>query len=270
MPTSDASARWTPDGMELGTAAAAARGVSRRLPTSGRPGSIIPVPADPPTHRPSESVPERARAYFEAFAADYDAAATEAGWEPNELLAGALADVGPVRTALDLACGTGSTLAVVRRAFPDAGLTGVDLAGGMLERARATLPDARHVHQDIADFAAAGARAGERFDLVTCIGGLEFTEDLPGVLEDVRRLVRPGGHLVITYEPVVLGWEPQALRAETNLGSNGLGLTTIRWEPGEVTAGFAGWREVSNRLVVAYQRDGLPTIYGWLQYQRPA
>ncbi len=219
------------------------------------------MPVDPQT----DPVLDRARAYFEEFAGDYDGAAAEAGWMPNDLLAEALETVRGVRTAVDLACGTGSSLAVVRRAFPEADLVGVDLSASMIDRARTRVPGTRLVQADAADYA---EMTEERFDLVTAVGGFEFTPDLPDLLERVRRLVRPGGDLVFTYEPEITGWEPQAARAETNLGSNGLDLTTLRWEPGEVAAGFEGWRQVRDRLVVAYRRDGLPTVYGWLHYRR--
>ena len=95
---------------------------------------------------------------------------------------------------------------------------------------------------------------GGSFDVVTAVGGFEFTPDLPGLLDGVRRIVAPGGHLVLTYEPVLAGWRPQERRVETNLGANGLELTTFRWEPGEVAAGFTGWRTVRSELLAAYLR----------------
>jgi SAM-dependent methyltransferase len=222
-------------------------------------------------HPRSVPVLDRARAYFDQFAGAYDAAATEAGWLPNEILAddlapGPLLDGDPVIAALDLGCGTGRTLAVLRRAFPFAELVGVDCSSAMLAIARNRVPRTRYVGADIADFAAAADR---EYDLVTAIGGFEFVADLPSVLDGVRSLVRPGGHLVLTFEPVVVGWPPQAARIETNLGDNGLELTTVRWEPGEVDDGFRGWTQVNSRLIVAYRRDGLPTLYGWRHYRRP-
>ena len=175
--------------------------------------------------------------------------------------------------AVDVACGTGATLAVVRRAFPEAALTGVDISERMLERARTRVPGAAYVHADVATFAgAAVGDPGARFDLVTSVGGLEFTADLPIVLARLGRLVRPGGHLIATYEPVITGWPPQDARVETNLASNGGPLTTVRWEPGEIGSVFAGdpgWTEVRSALVAAYLRDGVPVVYGWLHVRRP-
>jgi len=217
---------------------------------------------DPATERATE----RARAYFEEFAGSYDDAARDSGWLLNGRLVEALAGVGPVGAALDLACGTGTTLAELEIALPGAALVGVDIAAAMVDRAAIRVPSARCIRADLRTYV---ENADEQFDVVTVIGGFEFTPDLPGLLRCVRRLVRPGGHLILTYEPVLSGWAPQSTPVETNLGSNGLELTTFRWEPGEVAAALDGWPVISSRLLAAYQRDGLPTIYGWIHVRRP-
>ncbi len=211
---------------------------------------------------------DRARAYFERFAAEYDDAARESGWRLNGRLAAALAGTGPVRRAVDLACGTGETLDELARVLPGAEVVGVDLAAAMVERSAARVPRATVVRADLRDFVADAPDGW--FDVVTVVGGFEFTPDLPALLHEVRRVVAPGGRLVFTYEPVLDGWPPQSLRVETNLGSNGLELTTFRWDPGEVTAGFAGWQMVRSALLAAYRRDDVPTVYGWLEYRRPS
>ncbi|HEY5110544.1 MAG TPA: class I SAM-dependent methyltransferase [Acidimicrobiales bacterium] len=224
-------------------------------------------PAAGPVLNPEHvAVLGQARAYFEEFAAGYDEAADEADWRLNGRLAASLVDVGPVTAVLDLACGTGTTLAELQRSLPGAELVGVDISAAMLRLAADRVPAARLVRSDAASFVAAAAGP---FDVVTAVGGFEFTPDLPGLLDGVRRLVRPGGHLVFTYEPVLDAWPPQSLRVETNLGSSGLELTTFRWEPGEATGGFDGWRLERHQLLTAYLRDGLPTVYGWVHYRRP-
>jgi len=215
----------------------------------------------------AQAAVDRARAYFERFAAEYDGAARESGWRLNGRLAAALADVGPARRAVDLACGTGETLDELARALPGAEVVGVDLAAAMVDRSARRVPRATVVQADLRDFL--GEASDGWFDVVTVIGGFEFTPDLPGLLDQVRRVVAPGGNLVFTYEPALDGWPPQSRRIETNLGSNGLELTTFRWEPDEVNAGFAGWETVRSALLAAYQRDDVPTVYAWHQYRRP-
>ncbi len=205
--------------------------------------------------------------FFEEFADAYDDVAEEACWIANDALADDLVAVHGVESALDLACGTGQTLQVLRRAFPEAELVGVDISSGMLRIAGHRVGDARLVHSDIGSFV---DTASEHFDLITSIGGLEFVSDLPAVLDDLRSLVRPLGHLIFTYEPVIEGWEPQATREESNLGSSGLTLTTLRWEPTEVDRVFRDWRQVSQRLVMSYVREELPTIYALVHVARVA
>lgn len=208
---------------------------------------------------------EEVETFYEEFADTYDEVAEAACWMANDALAGELVAVHGVDSALDLACGTGQTLHVLRRAFPEAELVGVDISCGMLRIARARAGDARLVHSDIGSFVES---TSDRFDLITSIGGLEFVSDLPAVLGDLRSLVRPLGHLIFTYEPVIEGWEPQAAREESNSGSSGLTLTTLRWEPTEVDAVFRDWRQVSHRLVMSYVRQDLPTIYALVHVVR--
>jgi ubiquinone/menaquinone biosynthesis C-methylase UbiE len=223
---------------------------------------------------PADPVLAQAHAYFDDFADEYDPSADDAGWLPNALLEAELPAVGPVRRAADLACGTGRTLAVLRGAYPDAILTGVDFSASMLDAARSRLgtdpsEPARSVRLVQADLASFAADGGPAFDLVTVLGGLEFVADLPSALVAVGSLVRPGGHLIATYEPVIAGMASQEARVETNLGSNGGLLTTFRWEAHEVAAALDGWEQVRDRLIVGYRRADLPVVYGWLHYRRP-
>src|SRR4051794_28704755 len=59
----------------------------------------------------------------------------------------ALAGLGPFGTGLDVCCGTGAGLAVLRSRCA-AGFTGVDFSAGMLAQARSAHPDAGLVRAD--------------------------------------------------------------------------------------------------------------------------
>lgn len=100
-----------------------------------------------------------------------------------------LAGLGSYRTGLDVCCGTGAGLTLLRELCPD-GITGVDLSAGMLAQARAACPDARLVRAD--------ARAlpfDADFDLAVSFGALGhfLPGERPALFGGVRRALRPGG-----------------------------------------------------------------------------
>ena len=72
----------------------------------------------------------------------------------------------------DLGCGPGNSAELLSRRFPDAEITGLDTSDSMLAHARARLPRARFVKQDIADWAPA-----ERPQLIFANAALHFLPD---------------------------------------------------------------------------------------------
>ncbi|MER5767150.1 class I SAM-dependent methyltransferase [Streptomyces sp. NPDC001985] len=107
----------------------------------------------------------------------------------------ALRPLGPFRSGLDVCCGTGAGVEVLRGLCEER-VTGVDFSAGMLERARSALPGAAGapgVHWVRAD-----ARAlpfAPAFDLVTSFGafGHFLPGERPALFSGVRRSLRPGG-----------------------------------------------------------------------------
>jgi ubiquinone/menaquinone biosynthesis C-methylase UbiE len=101
----------------------------------------------------------------------------------------ALSEVGPFGRGLDVCCGTGAGLMVLRRLCRET-ITGVDFSAGMLAQARNAYPDARLVQAD----ARALPFAGD-FDLAVTFGALGHflpTKRL-ALFEGVHRALRPGG-----------------------------------------------------------------------------
>ena len=97
---------------------------------------------------------------------------------------------------LDPGCGTGWQAAGLRRAAPGATVVGVDLSAGMLDRARAA--GAGPLLQ--ADAARLPLAAGS-VDLVVTRGVLHHLPDVVAALADWRRVLRPGGAVVVVSEP---------------------------------------------------------------------
>jgi ubiquinone/menaquinone biosynthesis C-methylase UbiE len=107
--------------------------------------------------------------------------------------------IGTPQRLLDLGCGTGSTTVLLKKAFPNAAVTGMDLSPYMLvvaeqKAARATLEiEFRHGNAESTGF------ADESFDVVTA--SLLFHETPPAIaqliLYECFRLLKPGGQVII-------------------------------------------------------------------------
>lgn len=98
----------------------------------------------------------------------------------------------PVGTAVDIACGTGRHAAYLSRLGHT--VHGFDASPHMLAVARAKLP---HAHFDEADLRSLPV-ADASVDSVVCALALAHVELLEPVFAEVARVLRPGGHLVIS------------------------------------------------------------------------
>jgi SAM-dependent methyltransferase len=131
------------------------------------------------------------RAYYESFWADAPADPEPWAWERRRALL--LGEARPGERVLDLGCGSGRFVAALRDAGADP--VGVEIAEAALERARAVAPGA-----DLRLLEPGGSLPLEHgsVDLVWCSEVLEHVADGAGLLHEVRRVLRPGGRLLVT------------------------------------------------------------------------
>lgn len=95
--------------------------------------------------------------------------------------------------ALDLGCGNGAFTALLAQA--NAEPVGVDVAEGALRRARASHPGIRFV---LAPFEGPLPLEDVAFDVVWASEVIEHVADTARWLSEVRRVLRPGGRLLLT------------------------------------------------------------------------
>jgi ubiquinone/menaquinone biosynthesis C-methylase UbiE len=118
----------------------------------------------------------------------------------HELITSWLADVLPKagRYAIDLGCGPGRQAVLLAGRF--AQVDAVDLSGPMIElaRARRPRPNISYLHGDLRQAGQAG-----HYDLVLCVRTLHHVLDLHAALSHLKRLLAPGGRLIVVdnYPP---------------------------------------------------------------------
>ncbi len=127
------------------------------------------------------------------------AAQAEAIWPQERPL---LLRQAPPRSLIDVGCGTGEITARLGELFPQAELTGIDLEEPHLEKARARCPRARFEKGD-----ALALRFGEaQFDLAVCRHLLQAVPDPRRVVEELVRVLKPGGRLHLIAEDYGMLW----------------------------------------------------------------
>ena len=124
----------------------------------------------------------------------------------------------PVRTAMDLACGTG----VLCRILKAAGIEshGMDFSEGMITIARSESPD---IPYDVADMTT--YRPHRQFDLVTCTGDavnhIPDPADVGKIFQNVYAYLAPGGYFIFDLldENEISTEEPFDLRFDEHISA---------------------------------------------------
>ena len=116
---------------------------------------------------------------------------------------------------LDLGCGTGYWTQRLAEHYPDAAITGLDLAPGMLAHAQAQYGDAIRWQQGDA---AALPLSDASVDLVFSNLAIQWCPDIGAVMQELARVLAPGGQARITtllpgtLSEVATAWQrPEAL-----------------------------------------------------------
>jgi trans-aconitate 2-methyltransferase len=97
-----------------------------------------------------------------------------------------------VKCAADLGCGPGNSTELITARYPDASVTGVDNAPGMIKAAKARLPGARFELCGIEEWSEPGP-----WDLIYANAALQWVGGHEALLPKLAQRLAPGGSLAI-------------------------------------------------------------------------
>jgi ubiquinone/menaquinone biosynthesis C-methylase UbiE len=144
-------------------------------------------------------MPENVKqAYFNRLAVEWDQLPSMEGAEAKVRRYVAQSAVRSPRHVLDVGCGTGILLPAVLESLPGVeSVVELDFALEMLHENARKFPDQR-VRRVCADAMRLPAASGS-FDLVLCFGILPHLEDGRAALQELLRVLRPGGALSVGH-----------------------------------------------------------------------
>jgi malonyl-CoA O-methyltransferase len=182
------------------------------------------------------------RESFHRHASEYDTRVVVQKRVTARLAALLDAEVASPRRLLDVGCGTGNLLALLRARYASAELTGLDLAPGMLASAREKLGDDPLVTLVEGD-AERLLFPADSFDVVVSTSTYQWLDDLPAAFRQVFRVLRPGGlfRFALFSEGTLRELRDSYAEAERSCG----------FTPGERTHRFRSLRDVSAALEAA-------------------
>ena len=124
----------------------------------------------------------------------------------------ALASLAPGERVLDVACGTGLvTFDAARAVGPNGRVLGIDISGGMVDAARQRASERQLSNVSFARMDAETLSLPDAsFDVALCALGLMYVPDAEQAVREMRRVLRPGGRMVIAVwgERSRCGWWP--------------------------------------------------------------
>jgi len=155
-----------------------------------------------PYQEEGPSKKEQVRQMFDNIAPHYDllnkvlSAGTDKKWRKKAIAGIELPEGGK---ALDVATGTGDLAFEIKRQYPQADITGLDIAENMLEIAREK--SVKRGHGNSIVFVAGDSEnlpfESNSFDAVSVAFGVRNFGDLDQGLKEICRVLKPGGRLVV-------------------------------------------------------------------------
>jgi len=186
----------------------------------------------------------------EAYAVENEVSLANAYYERPATLA--LAGEVAGRRILDAGCGSGPLSAALR----DRGaiVTGIDVSAGMLELARQRLGDDADLH--VADLGRPLPFPDNAFDDVIASLVLHYLEDWTAPLAELRRVLTPGGRLIVSVNHPSSIYVPRLYPPGRKPDYFATHNWTVPWTMGGQTAQMRFWHRPLHAMTDAFTGAG--------------
>lgn len=141
---------------------------------------------------------------------------------PAQELVARIATRPSVRQVYDLGCGPGNSTELLRKAWPQAKITGIDTSPAMLEKARRALPDCDFIEEDVALW-----RPQSEADLIYANASLQWLPDHASLFPRLAGLLAPQGMLAVQMPD---NWD-EPTHAAMRTVAKAMGMTVKEREP---------------------------------------
>lgn len=94
---------------------------------------------------------------------------------------------------LDIGCADGTTIDYISQKFPFLNITGIDYYKKAIDFAKKTKPHIKFIHADVHSL----PFKKNDFDIITSVEVLEHLENPQKALEEIYRVLRPGGFMIL-------------------------------------------------------------------------
>ena len=141
---------------------------------------------------------EKNRAFFDDWATKYDHFRISRWFQHTQRTSIEQFNIGPESKALDVGCGTGFSVLYMADALGIAKACGIDISPVMVEKAREKIPVQLAERIEFREASSDNIPYPDGFfDHVLCTNSFHHYPDPVAALTEMRRVLRPGGELVI-------------------------------------------------------------------------
>ncbi|RFU41749.1 methyltransferase domain-containing protein [Actinomadura logoneensis] len=184
--------------------------------------------------------------FAEAYSAENEDSLANAYYERPAMLA--LAGDVAGRRILDAGCGSGPLTAALRARGAD--VTGIDASAGMVALARRRLGEDAALH--VADLRDPLPFADGAFDDVVASLVLHYLEDWGPTLAETRRVLRPGGRLLVSVDHPIVAYTISEPRPDYFATTD----YTFEWRIGGRLVPMRLWRKPLHAMTDAFTAAG--------------